>query len=180
MSFIDIVILVVFAGAVIVGLRKGMIAQLGSLAAILLGIIACRLWGDDAARIAESLIPELTADSATSQYAASVIGNVTLFLIAYLSVRLVASLVRNVTHALMLGVVDRLLGALFCMFKWFLVLSIMFNLWDMLFPTSGLLKSSRIADGLAVHTVLDLAPKTFGAVTAPNFITDAFVTKQDK
>ncbi|MCM1517544.1 MAG: CvpA family protein [Pseudoflavonifractor sp.] len=175
MSFIDIVILIVFAGAVIVGLRKGMIAQLGSLAAVILGIVACRLWGGDAARIAASLIPELTTDSETSGYAASVVGNVTLFVIVYLSVKLLASLVRNVTHALMLGVIDRVLGVLFCLFKWFLVLSIVLNLWDALFPSSGLLSSSRLGDGLAMRTVLNLAPKVFGGVTAPNFITNAFV-----
>lgn len=175
MSFIDIVILIVFAGAVIVGLRKGLIAQLGSVAAVIIGILACRLWGDDAARIAASLIPELTSNGDTATYAASVVGNVTLFVIVYLSVKLLASLVRNVTHALMLGIVDRILGVLFCLFKWFLVLSIVFNLWDAIFPSSGLLTSSKLGNGLAVRTVMGFAPKVFGAVTAPNFITNAFV-----
>ena len=49
MSIIDIVIVVVFVGAIIYGLYKGIISQLGSLGGIILGIIACRIFGDSVA-----------------------------------------------------------------------------------------------------------------------------------
>lgn len=166
-SFIDIIILIVFAGAVFVGIRKGIIAQIGSVAAIVLGILACRLFGDKATEITCALIPELTSDSATSHYAASVLGNVLLFVLVYLSAKLLASLVKTAAHALMLGILDRVLGVVFCMFKWFLVMSIVLNLWLALFPSSGLVSSSKIGNGLAVRTVLDIAPRVFGFITAP-------------
>ena len=60
MSVIDIIILIVFVGAIIYGLYKGVIAQLGSLGGIILGIIACRLFGDYATELVSNILPAMT------------------------------------------------------------------------------------------------------------------------
>lgn len=43
--FLDIVIIVIFAVSAIMGYRKGLIGQIGSVAAIIIGILACRMFG---------------------------------------------------------------------------------------------------------------------------------------
>lgn len=43
MTFIDILIVIVFGMAVFMGLRRGFIGQLASVAAIVIAVIACRI-----------------------------------------------------------------------------------------------------------------------------------------
>lgn len=167
MSFIDIVILVIFAGAVIYGFYRGVIAQIGSVAAVIVGIIACRIFGDAATELTATLLPEITSNPDTARYACSVIGNVVLFLLVYLTVKLLASLIKKVANALLLGFVDKIIGAVFCIFKWFLVASLVLNVWCLVFPDSNLVKSSTIAGGKAIEAILELAPALLGSLTAP-------------
>lgn len=167
MSFIDIIILAIFVGAVVYGFYRGVIAQIGSVAAVIVGIIACRVWGDDATDFAATLLPELTSNPDTARYACSVIGNVALFLLVYLTVKLLASLIKKVANALLLGFVDKIIGSIFCIFKWFLITSLILNVWCLVFPDSNIVKSSSIAGGKALEAILELAPALFGSLTAP-------------
>ncbi len=167
MSFIDIVILVIFAGAIIYGFWKGIISQIGSVAAIILGIIACRIFGDAATDLTATLLPELAKNPETSRYACSVIGNVILFLLVYLTVKLLASFIKKVADALLVGFIDKILGAAFCIFKWFLVTSLVLNIWCLIFPDSSIIKHSSLAGGKAINAIIELAPAILGSLTAP-------------
>ena len=167
MSITDIVILVIFAGAVVYGFWKGIIAQIGSVAAVILGIVACRLFGDEATELTATLLPELAQNPDTARYACSVIGNVVLFLLVYLTVKLLASLIKKVASALLLGFIDKILGSAFCIFKWFLVVSIVLNIWCLIFPDTGIVKSSTLAGGKAIGAIVELAPAILGSLTAP-------------
>ncbi len=167
MSITDIVILVIFAGAVVYGFWKGIISQIGSVAAVILGIIACRLFGDEATDLTFTLLPELAKDPDTARYACSVIGNVVLFLLVYLTVKLIASLVRKIASSLLLGFVDKILGSAFCIFKWFLVASIVLNVWYLIFPDSIIVKTSKLAGGKAIDAIMELAPAILGSLAAP-------------
>ena len=165
MSIIDIIILIVFVGAVIYGLYKGVIAQLGSLGGVLLGIFACRLFGDYATGFVASILPEMSSNPETVAYINSIVGNVLLFLVVFLLVFSIAKLMRQITHAMCLGLFDRVVGAVFCVFKWFLVFSIALNLWIAFFPDMNITNTSTIADGVVIKTILDLAPTLFGSIT---------------
>lgn len=166
MSSIDIALVIVFVAAIIYGLYKGLIAQLGSLGGIILGVIACRIWGDDAVRIVGEVLPEMTSGAQTAGYVNSVIGNVVLFLVVYMLSVLVAKLLHNLTSALSLGWVDRLLGAVFGMIKWFVLLSLVLNLWEAVLPEHSVVKSSQLVGGVAIRAVIDLAPTLFGSIVA--------------
>lgn len=164
MSAIDILIIIVFIGAVIYGYWKGVIVQIGSLAGILLGILACRLFG-----------PWLTgvlggatggSDSIDMGYINSVVANVILFLLGFISAKLVARLIKTVTTAVKLSVIDKLLGVIFCLFEWFLVLSILLNVWQVLRPGTDVTSSSTLGGGRAARVVMDIAPTVLGAETA--------------
>ncbi len=165
MSVIDIIILIIFVGAIIYGLYRGVIAQLGSLGGILLGIFACRLFGDYATEVMSNILPVMTSDAETTAYVNSIIGNVLLFIVVYVLASLIAKLMRKITHALCLGLIDRLIGAVFCIFKWFFVFSIVLNLWQVLSPETNVVRMSTLADGIAIQTIIDLAPTLFGSIS---------------
>lgn len=163
MSTLDIVILIVFAASILYGLKRGIIAQLGSVGGILVGIVACHLFGDNAAAIMGRLLGN---ESASACYVDSVMANVLLFIIGYILTRIIAKLLHTVVHAAFLGVIDRIAGALFALFAWFLIFSILLNVWQVLTPSTDLASKSRISDGKAARAIIDLAPRVLGGQTA--------------
>lgn len=163
MSTLDIVILIIFAASILYGLKRGIIAQLGSVGGILVGITACHLFGDHAAATVGGLLGD---DSASARYVDSVIANVLLFIIGYILTRVIAKLLHTVAHAAFLGIIDRIAGAIFSLFAWFLIFSILLNVWQVLTPSDDLAAKSRISDGKAARAIIDLAPRVLGGQTA--------------
>lgn len=163
MGYLDIIFIILFAGGAIIGYRKGALKQLGSFAGVLAGIIACNSAGEWAAGIAAHLLgADDPAASAFTVYSAKVIGYGALFGITWLGVWLVAGFLRKATHALMLGPVDSVAGAVFLIFKWFLVVSLLLNFWKVISPESPLFSASRLGGGVVLEWVMSLAPACLG------------------
>ena len=60
------------------------------------------------------------------------------------------------------GGLDRLAGALFGLFKWMLVLSILLNLWVMVKPGTDVTAMSALGNGHAIEAIMGLAPAVLG------------------
>ena len=157
MSAIDVIIILLIAGGAVRGAYKGFIKQLSSLGGIILGIVACRIFGDWASRILSGLIPELK-ELPFADTAISILGHIVLFIFVYINIALIATMVKGITNKLSLGVFDRIAGALLCIFKYLLALSLFLNLWFLLSPSSSIFNSSRILDGSLLKFVTGLAP----------------------
>ena len=125
MTKLDIFILIVFVVSVAWGFRKGVIVQAGALGGLILGVLLCHIGGDYIA----AMIASKGADAAAHPgYVDKVMANIILFIIGYLSVRIVAHFFKTVVRSLSLGVLDRIAGALFSCFEWMLALSILLTL----------------------------------------------------
>lgn len=166
MEILDIVILAVFAGSLIYGAWRGLVVQMGAIAGVVVGILFCRLFGEWGAGVVGSALPSLSSSPEIAGYINSVIANVILFAVGYVTTRLLALLVKAVVEAVFMGVVDRILGALFSIFEWMLVLSLALNLWQA-FSSTSVIAGSRLAGGKAAAAVIDLAPTVFGFKDAP-------------
>lgn len=154
MTTLDILILVVFLASAGYGFYKGMIVQVGALAAIIFAVVVCRVCGSWMAGVIAG------PDSVTATDV--VIAKVILFIIGYLSVRIVAGFIKRMTHALALGALDRLGGAIFSIFQWMLVLSLLMNLWLVVKPDPPVEQMSTLANGHAAPAILHLAPAVLG------------------
>lgn len=128
--------------------------QIGAVAAILFAILLCRLGGYPLA--------EVFAGNSTPTELQVVVAKVIVFIIGYLSVRLVASLFKKLTHAMSLGGIDRLGGVVFSLFQWMLVLSLAINLWLVLRPDTQLSELSTLANGHLAPAIARLAPAVLG------------------
>lgn len=146
--------------SLIYGLYKGLISQLASLGGIVLGIVACRFFAPDAGRLVMQTFPGTFA----SETSANIAGAVILFLLVFFTVGAFASLARKLTHTLLLGWLDHLLGCVFCVFKWLLVMSIILNLWYMVSPSSPIFRTSTLMDGEMLPWIVRLAPEMFGVL----------------
>lgn len=154
MSTLDIVILLIFVASVAVGWWRGVIVQAGSIGAVVFGIVLCRVAG--------AWLSVRLAGADGVDYLDKVLANVILFVAGYTGVWLLSRLIKKVTHALSLGVADRLAGAAFSLFEWMLVLSLLLNFWLVLKPATDYHALSGLANGHAVDAVLSLAPWVLG------------------
>ncbi len=161
MSAIDIAILVVLGASLIYGLYKGIISQLASLGGVVLGIVACRLFAKDMGPLVIQTFP----NTFTNETSAAIAGTVILFLLVFFTVGAFASLARKLTHTFLMGWLDHLLGGLFCVFKWLLVMSILLNVWYMINPNSGIFTNSHLMAGKLLPWIIKLAPDLLGVVS---------------
>lgn len=154
MTTLDVIILAVFAGSVAYGFYRGVIVQVGAVAAILFAVVLCRLGCYPLA--------EFIAGDGEPSSIDVVVAKVIVFVAGYLGVRVVASLFKKVTHSLSLGGLDRLGGAVFSLFQWMLVLSLLLNLWLVIKPDASLAEMSTLANGHAAPAIVRLAPVVLG------------------
>ncbi|RMG76196.1 MAG: CvpA family protein [Bacteroidetes bacterium] len=109
MNYLDIVILIPVLYFGFNGLRKGLIKELSSLAALVLGIYAALYWNSFAYQY-------LTAHQITSKYIMPLSFALT-FIAVVVFVHLIGKLLDKLIKVIALGMVNRLLGMLFGFLK---------------------------------------------------------------
>lgn len=166
MIAIDILIILLFVVAVIYGLRRGVITQLGSVGGVIVGIIACRLFSDQLAELFAGKNPD-----ANDVYVSGVFASVILFLVGYILARMVARMIKTVSNTFKLTIIDRIAGAVFTIFEWFLVFSLLLNIWQAFRPDIDVTAGSKLAEGRAAEAIKDFAPKVLGSETFKDFVT---------
>lgn len=128
MSVIDIVLLVIAIIALVSGGIRGFIAQIGSLAGLILGVICCRFFGAEICQVIG------TANSA-HPLIYRVLTYTVVFLLVYISSIIIAKLIRKVVNSFKLGFIDRIIGALFRLFLWSVLISIVLNIYFSFAPS---------------------------------------------
>lgn len=160
MTTLDIIILIVFAGSVLIGFRSGLLKQVGSLGGLVAGAVLCRVGSAWLSAVIAG--HEADGDPSAPAYTDIVLAHLILFIAGFCCIKAVAHFCRQITHALSLGVVDRLAGVAFSLFEWMLVLSLVLNLWLVIKPQTSIAALSTLANGHAAPAIVALAPKVLG------------------
>lgn len=114
MTWIDILILLPLLIGLVRGLMRGLVVELTAIVALFLGFVGARLWG---ARFSLWLIQQFEWPEAVC----SVVAYALIFLAIALFLNIAARLISRLFKAISLGWLNRLLGALFGMGKWAIV-----------------------------------------------------------
>lgn len=122
MDAFDIIIVIILVCAAIRGYMKGLIAQIGSLAALVCAFLASRLLGPGVAKLAAEHWSGNPQISCALSYIA-------VFAAAWVAVTLTVRLVRGAVKAVHLGALDAVGGLVFCVFKWAVGMSLCINLY---------------------------------------------------
>lgn len=162
---IDILLIVVFGVAVLTGLRRGLIGQVASIAAVVLSIVACRMFGGVLAGAFGFLVPASLECTPMAGFIPAVASNTVIYTAVYYAVKFFAGALRATARMLLMGPLDRVGGAIFSVFKWGFGLSVALNLWLAVCPTSDFVKRSTIGGGVAVENLMELAPWVWGIAT---------------
>ncbi len=154
MNYIDPVIIVLLAWSLYRGFIKGLVIMVAAFIALIIGI-----WG--AARFS-GLVGEWLANTlnVSSPYLSLVSFTIT-FICIVIAINIAAYLISRLLDAIALGLLNRLLGALFSFVTMALFLSVIFVVLNAFDQRHDFMPEKQIENSLLYQPVADLAPGLF-------------------
>jgi len=154
MNYIDIILLILLAWGVIQGLRNGLVHEVASLAALILGIWGAVKFSD---LTAGWLIDQFDF---TGKYLHLVSFAIT-FLGIVVAVHFIAKVVDKLVKAVALGWINRLLGAAFGMIKIALIVSVLLVILNTMNRKTHFLPEDKTENSFLYEPLSGLAPFVF-------------------
>lgn len=152
MNSLDLFILIPIAVGFIFGLFKGLIKELTSLAAIFLGIYAAKILSPWLAEI-------LIKSSGFSAKTAHPVAYVLIFIAVAVALLIVAKTLDKVFDSISLDGLNKLMGGIFGGLKYALIISVVFNLFNIVDGKFNILSSTTKSESIIYQPILKLAPK---------------------
>ena len=150
MNLLDIIILICLILALIHGIIKGFISQAISLISIIVGVWAASHFSD---LVYQWLATHITGSEQTLKIAAFAI----IFVIVIVALTLIGKLLEKVIELIMLGWLNRLLGGVFAVAKWLLIMGVITIGFNYLNETFNLITSETLAQSQLYQMLNDIA-----------------------
>lgn len=151
MNTLDLILLVPIALGFVFGLFKGLIKELASLAAIVLGIFGAKLF---APSVSEFLVHHLHFSAKTALPSAYLI----LFIVIGVALLLAAKMLDKMFDSIALGGLNKFLGGLFAALKYALIVSVLLNVFNALDAKFTMLKPKTKLESVGYKPLMSLAP----------------------
>ncbi|MBR5043552.1 MAG: CvpA family protein [Bacteroidales bacterium] len=146
MATFDIILLALFIPGIILGLAKGIITQIVSLLAVVVGAILASRYSPDLTQIA-------MLQFGTEEPVTHVVCFIVIFLASALIVALIGHLITKLIKVATLGWLNRLLGGLFAIFTTALVIGLLISVFEGLNANWNIVDPEKFAD-LKVYPIL--------------------------
>jgi len=154
LTILDICLLALFIPAVISGIMKGFVYQAASLIALLLGIWA-------AYNFSGMISPILKSWFGSDSTMINILAFVIIFVVVLILVTLVGKLASKLLEIVLLGWLDKILGALFAILKTAFIISIIIYILNSLDTHLEFLPKWTISQSKVYLFLQEIAPKTF-------------------
>jgi membrane protein required for colicin V production len=154
MNHIDIILVLLLVFAAINGYRRGLIAEVASLAALVLGI-----WG--AIRFSHITSDNLIRYFNIETQYLSIISFILTFIVIVILVHLVGSSVSKLVEVAMLGFFNKLTGLAFALVRTALILSIILLIFNKIDQDVHILSQKSKAESQLYEPIRKLAPSIF-------------------
>jgi membrane protein required for colicin V production len=162
MNWIDIVIVVILILSMVMGFINGMVKEVASLAALILGIWgAIKFSGFTAEKLYDFF-------DMTGKYV-GIISFIITFGIIVIIIHFIGILVDKVVDAASLGFVNRLLGIAFGLIKSMLIMSVSFVILNALDAQKTFLPKEKIEESMFFNPISDIAPAIFPVIGEGSF-----------
>jgi len=163
MNTLDLVIIIPIVLGFIFGLFKGLVKELTSLSAIVLGVFGARLF---APSVSEFFINKFSFSPKTALPLSYLF--IFIFIAAILLV--LAKMLEKLFDSIALGGLNKLLGGFFAALKYALIVSVFLNVFDALNNKFPLIKSKSKVESITYKPILKLAPKLWDETKNSNVL----------
>ena len=154
MSILDVILLICFIPALIQGLKKGFIAQVISIASIIIGIWASSRFADV---VSEWLAKYITV----SDQIMKVVSFALILIAVFLALAAVGKLLEGMFKMVTLGWLNRLLGLVFSLVKTSLILGLLIMVFTSLNETFNLVSEATLNESVLYTPFKEAAFKIF-------------------
>jgi len=162
MNWIDLAIVVILILSVVMGFINGLIKEVASLAALILGI-----WG--AIRFSSFTAEKLYDYFDMTGHYVGIIAFLITFGLIVVIIHFIGILADKVVNAASLGFVNRLLGIAFGLLKSVLIMSIFFVILNAIDARRPFLPKQRIEESIFFNPISDIAPAIFPIIGEGGF-----------
>jgi len=174
MNSLDLFLLIPIAMGFVFGLFKGLIKELTSLAAIVLGIYGAKLL---APAVSGFLITKFDFSSKTAIPLAYLL----LFIAIGIALLLLARMLDKLFDSMSLGGLNKLLGGIFGGLKYALIISVLLNVFDALDSRFNILETETKDNSIAYHPLIKLGPTLWEGTKKQNpKLPEEGLNKQEK
>jgi uncharacterized membrane protein required for colicin V production len=150
---------------VLKGFRTGLIGQLTGVIGLAFGVVCSHLFKEPAKEIIADILP-FSEDSVVQSFALSIFSTVAVYVIIFAVFSALKILLQSAVQIFRVGLLNSIGGSAFCLLKYMMGVSIVYNLILCFNPDSKLLKYATASDGNIVEGVLMLAPTILGGENA--------------
>lgn len=154
MNILDIIILICLIPALIQGIFKGFISQAISIISLILGAWA-------SARFAGAVCQWMAQYISGSEQTLKIAAFILIFIIVIIALTLIGKLLEKIITLVMLGWVNRLLGAAFALMKWLLVMGLLALAFNAINETFQLVDPELIAQSHLYPMITGIADIVF-------------------
>ncbi|HKI89165.1 MAG TPA: CvpA family protein [Draconibacterium sp.] len=154
MNYIDIVLALLLVFSAINGFHKGLIAELASLAALILGI-----WG--AIEFSDVTSKFLVENFNLKSEHLNIISFVVTFVVIVILVHIVGGVVNKMVETVMLGFLNKLAGMVFGIVRAALILSVILVVFDKIDEDIQILSPEAKSESRMYEPIRNLAPSLF-------------------
>jgi membrane protein required for colicin V production len=162
MNYIDAIIIIVLVFAMIRGFINGLIKEVASLAALILGI-----WG--AIRFSSFTAEKLNDFFDMTGKYVGIISFMITFLVIVIIIHFIGLLLDKLTEAIALSFINRLLGIVFGLFKSVLIMSVIFVILNAIDVRRPFLPKEKIEQSMLYNPISDIAPAIFPIIGEGGF-----------
>ena len=154
MNILDIIILICLIPALIQGLIKGFISQAIALISLVAGVWASY-------RFAGVACEWLSQYISGSEQVLRIASFALIFILVILALSLVGKLLDKVIQIVMLGWLNKLLGGVFAVLKWVLILSLIVVAFNSINQTFNIVKPNVLAESQLYPVLTEIANTVF-------------------
>jgi uncharacterized membrane protein required for colicin V production len=161
MLIYQIIVLLVAAFAIFRGFKRGFACQTHSVIGVAFGIICCRIFMPPMMDIIRDAFPQRIGHPEETAFYSTMACSL-IFLLVYGLFSLITSFIGKLLADRDYSIIDRIGGACFTLFKYMLILSILYSIILAASPRSSLLKAGQSDDGNATELVMLLGSSVLG------------------
>lgn len=154
MNVLDIILLICFVPAIITGIRKGFIAQVISIISIVAGV-----WLSF--RFSELLTGWLSQWIHTSHALLQIIAFIIILIVVILAFTALGKLLEATIKIILLGWLNRLLGVIFAILKYVLIIGLILVAFDWINSELGLVRKSVLDSSVLYRPLINAADTIF-------------------
>lgn len=150
MNVLDIVLGILLLIGLVRGFQKGFIIELSGIIALILGIYGGLEYG----YMAESYLEKWT-DWTSSNI--EITGFFIMFILILLGVSIAAKILTSIIHAIALGLINRILGAVFGVVKTALIIFILLLIFEYINANGRFVSESKLNDSLIISMIREIS-----------------------